>query len=132
VYRALFLLAAIALAGCGLNVSTPDLFLLTRTGQGKTLTLLVKDDGTIRCNGGAAKKLSNDLLLRARDLSSSLDKDAKRNLRLPRAANTVFDFVVKLPDGAISFPDTAGASHSELAQAELFTVQAAQTACGVG
>ena len=31
-------LAALALAGCGLNVQSPDLFLLTRTGQGKPLT----------------------------------------------------------------------------------------------
>jgi hypothetical protein len=121
----------VLLTGCGFNVSTPDLFLLTRTGQGKTLTLLVKDDGTIRCNGGGAKMLSNDLLLRARDLSSSLDKDAKRNLRLARGSNTVFDFTVKLPDGTITFPDTAGAARSELAQAELFTVQAAQAACGL-
>ena len=35
-------------------MQSPDLFLLTRTGQGATLTLLVNDGGTIRCNGGKA------------------------------------------------------------------------------
>jgi hypothetical protein len=125
------LAAAVLLTGCGLNVSTPDLFLLTRTGQGNTLTLLVNDDGTSRCNGGKAKMLANQLLLQARDLSTALDKDAKANLRLPRAANTVFDYTIKLPDGTITFPDRAGASLPELAQAQLFAVQAAQSACGL-
>ena len=45
-------LLAGALAGCGLNVASPDLFVLTRTGQGGKLTLLVNDGGTVRCNGG--------------------------------------------------------------------------------
>jgi hypothetical protein len=124
-------IAAVALTACGLNVSTPDLFLLTRTGQGNPLTLLVNDDGTIRCNGGKAKMLANQLLLQARDLSSTLDKDARRSLRLPRTANTVFDYTIKLPDGTITFPDRAGASRPELAQAQLFAVQAAQSACGL-
>ena len=35
------------LAGCGLDVKAPDLFLLTRTGQGKRLQLLVSDGGTV-------------------------------------------------------------------------------------
>jgi hypothetical protein len=125
------LATAVLLTGCGLNVSTPDLFLLTRTGQGNTLQLLVNDDGTIRCNGGKAKMLADQLLLRARDLSTTLGKDAKGNLSLPRAANSVFDYTIKLPDGTITFPDTAGASHAELAQAQLFAVQAAQSACGL-
>ena len=33
--------ATIGLVGCGLNIQAADLFLLTRTGQGHTLTLLV-------------------------------------------------------------------------------------------
>ncbi|RDJ93938.1 hypothetical protein B4Q13_18415, partial [Lacticaseibacillus rhamnosus] len=36
-----------ALAGCGLSVQSADLFVLTRTGQGATLTMLVSDGGTI-------------------------------------------------------------------------------------
>jgi hypothetical protein len=131
VYRALFLMAATALAGCGLNVTSPDLFVLKRTGQGKPLTLLVNDDGTIRCNGGTPKMLANDLLLRARDLATSLDTDAKHGMKLPNAANSISAYSVTLQDGTITFPDTAGASHKELAQAELFTVQAAQSACGI-
>ena len=118
-------------AGCGFDVSSPDLFLLTRTGQGRPLTLLLNDGGTIRCDGGPARKLSDPLLLRARDLATSLDADARRGLRIPAPPNSAFRYTLKLQDGTIVFPDTAARSRPELAQAELFAVQAARQACGL-
>ncbi len=121
---------AAGLSGC-LSVQAADLFLLTRTGPGPRLTLLVNDGGTVRCNGGAAKPLPDKFLLQARDLASTLDNDAKRSLNLPRTANAVAMYTVKLKDGTISFPDTAARSHSELAQLELLTVQIAQGPCGL-
>jgi hypothetical protein len=124
-------IGAATLAGCGLNIQAADLFLLSRTGQAGGLTLLVNDSGTIRCDGGRARPLAEPLLLRARDLAISLDEDAKRSLRIPSPPNSVSRYVIRLPDGTISFPDTAAARHSELAQAELFAVQAAQQACGL-
>jgi hypothetical protein len=123
--------AASLLAACGLGVKSADLFLLMRVGQGRTLTLLVNDGGTIRCNGGRVRSLADPLLLRARDLATSLDGDAKHNLRVPVPPNSAFRFMIKLQDGTISFPDTAAAGHPNLAQAELFAVQAAQQACGL-
>ena len=125
--------ATLALAGCGLNVQAPDLFLLTRTGQGARLTLLVNDGGTIRCNGGRARHLPDPLLLRARDLATALDGDAKEGLKLPSPANSVYRYTIRLQDGTISFPDaaTAAGGYPNLAQAELFAVQAAQQACGL-
>lgn len=121
--------AALALlAGCGLNVQSPDLFLLTRTGQGPRLTMLVNDSGTISCNGARARSLADPLLLKARDLASALDNDAKAGLRLPQTPDAVYRFTIRLQDGAVAFPDTAGARHPELAQAELFVLQA-QSAC---
>jgi hypothetical protein len=128
---ALLVLPVVGLAGCGLDVQSPDLFVLTRTGQGKSLTLLVNDGGTIRCNGGASKSLPDSMLLVARDLANSLNTDAKAKLRIPAGAGSVFSYTVKLSDGTISFPDTAARSHNELAQAELFAVQAAQGPCGL-
>ncbi len=112
-------------------MQSPDLFLLTRTGQGPKLTLLVNDGGTIRCDGGHARKLADPLLLRARDLVKTLDADAKRGLTIAAAPNSVFRYSVKFQDGTISFPDTASKTHSELAQAELLAVQLAQQACGL-
>jgi hypothetical protein len=124
--------AAAVAAGCGLAVQSPDLFLLTRVGQGKPLRLLVNDGGTIRCNGGSPKKLSDPLLLQARTLASDLSKDAKAGLRIAASARSVASYTIKLQDGTISFPDTAAATHPELARAELFALQASQSACGVG
>jgi hypothetical protein len=122
----------LVLAGCGLGVQSPDLFLLTRTGQGSRLTLLVNDGGTISCDGKRPRRLADALLLRARDLASSLGGDAKARLRIPPPPSSVYRFTLRLQDGTISFPDTAtaGGRYPGLAQAELFAVQAAQQACG--
>ena len=120
---------SIMAAGCGLNVQSPDLFVLTRAGAGQKLTVLVNDSGTVRCNGGASKPLPDPLLLQARDLASKLDTDAKSNLRIAPGPNTVNRYTVKLQDGSISFPDTAGAAHRELAQTELFATQVADGPC---
>lgn len=119
---------AVIAAGCGLNVQPTDLFLLQRTGQGKTLTLLVRDDGTIRCNGHNGKSLSDAQLLQARDLESSLDTDAKKPLTVA-SVGRVYTYSVKLPDGTITFGDTAGAAHKELGQAELFATQVFESLC---
>ena len=123
-------LAALAVSGCGLNVQSPDLFLLTRTGAGKKLRLLVNDSGTIRCNGGPAKTLPDPLLLDARQLASVLDKDVQNKVRFGGHPG-VYSFSVHLQDGTLTFPDRAAAQHSELARAELFTLQAAQGPCGL-
>ena len=122
---------ATLLAACGLNVQAPDLFLLKRTGAGRTLTLLVSDDGTVRCNGGAAKPLSDKLLIQARDLAPSLNDDAKRHLRIARGPHSVAMYTVRVQQGKISFPDTAARTRSDLAQLELLAVQVAQRPCGL-
>jgi hypothetical protein len=121
------------IAGCGLGVQAPDLFLLTRTGQGQRLTLLVNDGGTIRCDGGRARQLADPLLLQARDLASSLGGDAQEKLRIPSPTNSVYRYTIRLEQGTISFPDTAAASgkYPRLAQAEQFALKAAQQACGL-
>jgi hypothetical protein len=128
-----FAVTGVALSGCGLNVSSPDLFLLTRTGDGHRLTLLVNDGGTIRCNGGRARALPDPLLLQARDLASSLGGDAREKLRIASAPNSVFRYMIRLQQGTISFPDTAtaGGRYPRLARAELFALRAAQQVCGL-
>jgi hypothetical protein len=124
--------AAVALltAGC-FDVRSADLFLLTRTGQGSTLTLLVNDGGTIRCNGGKAKRVSNTTLIAARDLADNLAGDGQDNLTIPRAPGSVYYYRIRLEQGTVAFPDRAAATRKVLAQAELFAAQAAQRACGL-
>src|SRR5947208_14374799 len=111
-------------------MASPDLFLLTRSGQGGTITLRVSDDGTQHCNGAPRTPLSDKVLLQARDLASTLDKDAKAGLDISRTPDSIYSYTIKLQDGTIRFPDTAAAAHHELAQAELFAVQTIQSSCG--
>jgi hypothetical protein len=118
-------------AGCGEDIQSPDLFVLTRTGEGAKLTLLVNYDGTIRCNGGRTRQLPDPLLLEARDLSDALNGDATTHLKIAIPANSVYRYSIELANGTITFPDTAGRGHPNLAQAELFTIQAAQQGCGL-
>jgi hypothetical protein len=121
--------AAMAVAGCGFDVRSPDLFALTRTGQGKTLNLVVSDGGTIRCNSGSARSISDPMLLSARALVTNLDKDARAGLKLPPAPGSVFSYRIRMQDGTISFPDTAAGTHHELAAAEEFALQAQRGPC---
>jgi hypothetical protein len=127
---ALAVATALVLAGC-LNVQAADLFLLTRTGQGAKLTLLVNDSGTIRCNGGKAKPISNSTLIAARDLSDNLATDAQNSLTIPDVAGSVYYFRIRMQQGTIAFPDRAAGRRKALAQAELFATQAAQRDCGL-
>lgn len=122
-------LSACAVAGCGLEIQQPDLFLLTRTGGGQAVTLLVNSGGTVRCNGTRTTAVPDKLLLKARNLSGSLDRDARHHLRIPPAPNSVYLYHVKLPGGTIVFPDTAANRHPELAQLELLAVALLQGPC---
>ena len=119
---------AVLVAGC-FDVQSPDLFLLTRTGPGAKLTLLVNDGGTIRCDGAKAKAISNNGLITARDLSENLVTDAQNHLTIPKAPGSVYYYTIKLQEGTVSFPDRAAATRKVLAQAELFATQAAQQDC---
>ena len=121
--------AVLAFAGCGFNVKSPDDFLLTRTGQGRTLTLLVNDSGTIRCNGSKPKPISDALLIHARDLVDGLGKDAKKSLNIPSPPNSVYRYRIKLEAGTVSFPDTSAAHREEFASAEQFVLQALAGPC---
>lgn len=119
-----------AAAGCGLEVQQPDLFLLTRTGGGSKETLLVNSGGTVRCNGTRTKTMPSNLLLQARNLSGTLNTDARHHLRIASTANSVYRYSVRLPNGTIAFPDTAAKTHPALAKLELLAVKIGQGPCG--
>jgi hypothetical protein len=126
---ALALVTAALLAGCGLNVDLGDLFLVTRTGPGPKLTLLVDESGTVTCNGGKQKMLTSSQLITARDLADNLSSDATKKLSIPPAPDTVYRYRVKLRQGTISFPDRAATDHKYLGQLEAFVLQTAQQYC---
>jgi hypothetical protein len=119
----------VVIGGCGLRVTSPDDFVLTRTGLGRTLTMVINDSGTITCNASKPRPISGKLLIQARDLVTNLDADAKAGLKISSGKSTVFRYTIKLQDGTISFPDTAAATRSELGPAEEFALEAAQGPC---
>ena len=124
-------LVAVALAGCGLAVQAPDLFAVTKTGQGVSVTMVINDGGTISCNRGRAKPLSDRLLIVARSLVGQLEADALKKLDLPSPTGSVYRYTVRMQQGTFSFPDTSAAHRPELAKLEQFVLQAG-LACASG
>jgi hypothetical protein len=122
--------SAAVLGGCGFDVESPDLFLVTRSGPSPRLTVLVNSSGTITCNASKPKQLSDPLLIQARALSTSLNDDVK--LRFTRNPHSVFTYTVRVQNGTFTFPDTAASGHKELAQLEQFVLQVGADPCGVG
>jgi hypothetical protein len=125
-------LVGIVVAGCGFDVQSPDLFQLTRYGEGKTVSMAINDGGTIRCDRERAKPISNALLISARDLAVNLTSDAQNNLRIKTPPGSVFQYAIAMQQGTVRFPDVAGSIHKTLAQAELFATQTFQSQCGIG
>ena len=130
-FLAASVILATVIAGCGFDIQEPDLFLIKRTGPGGKLTMLVNSDGTVTCNGKQGQSLASSLLITARNIQPNIHYDAQKKLHIPRSANAVYMYSVETDSGTISFPDTAAAHHPSLAQLELFTVQAAQSSCGI-
>jgi hypothetical protein len=126
---AIVVVCCTALAACGFAVQSPDDFLMTRTGQGPRVTLLVNDAGTIRCDGARARPITSAMLINARDLLDNLTNDAKNRLRIPQARNSIYRYTVAMQVGTISFPDTAALRHHELAGVEQFALQALAGPC---
>ena len=121
---AVVLAVAVVAAGCGLDLQSPDLFLVKRTGQGSTLTMLVNYGGTLRCNGGKPRVMSDSLLVFARSLPGQLYPDAAKKLDPPSPRRSFYRYQVKVQIGSFSFPDTSAVHRPELAKLEQFVLQA--------
>jgi hypothetical protein len=129
---ALGLALATLAGGCGLQITSPDLFLIRISGGGRSTTLVVNDGGTIRCDRGRPQPIASSQLIAARDLAGDLAPLARRRLRIPAPRNSVFSYTVEMPQGTIRFPDTAGSRRPVLARLELFATEAAARFCRRG
>jgi hypothetical protein len=129
--RALVLLAAAAaLTGCG-NRRAPDLFVLTRTGSipGADLRLRVTDDGLVRCNGGQRQRMSDPLLLDAREIERELNGVAPRSL--PPGPRSVLRYRLLLEDGTVTFSDSSRGQTREMFLTQEFARGVARQVCGL-
>jgi hypothetical protein len=121
---------ATLVAGCG-GVQAPDLFLLERTGDvpGARLTLLIDEEGGIRCNGGAKRHLSDPQIVQARAMQEELGGPAGKHLSLPPRAGSVLAYRVRDESGSVSFADNSTGQPKVFHNLALFALQVAQQIC---
>lgn len=117
-------------AGCG-GVKSADLFIVYRSGSvaGARLTLLVNDGGTVRCNGGAQRALSDADLVRARAIQDDLHDPAVSRTSLRAGPRSVLRYYVRDPDGSVRFSDDSQGQPQVFQQLALFVLQTARGVC---
>jgi hypothetical protein len=125
------LAALLLLAGCG--TPSADLFVVERSGSipGASLRLLVSDGGTVTCNGGGEREMSDQQLLEARGLARDLAKYAKRDVVLGPGPNAVLTYHVRLEDGTVGFSDTSPGQPLVFRRLAAFTRDVAKSVCGL-
>jgi hypothetical protein len=121
---------ALALCGCG-GVKAADLFILTRTGPTPQtrLTLLINEEGGLRCNGGPTLKLSDPQLVQARAIQEDLHDPAVSHLALASQAGSVFSYSLRDVDGSVRFSDNSAKQPKVFRNLQLFVLQVAQQVC---
>jgi hypothetical protein len=122
--------AAMVLGGCG-GIKAPDLFLVQRSGSvaGAQLTLLVNEEGGVRCNGGRTLKLSDPQLVEARAIQEELKDPASKHLSLRAGARSVLSYYVRDENGTVRFSDDSAGAPAVLRRLALFVLQTAQQVC---
>jgi hypothetical protein len=116
------------IAGCG-GVRAPDLLLVERSGPGGGLTLLMDEQGGLRCNGARARALSDPQLIQARAIQEELSTPSGVHLSLPPRSGSVFAYRVRDEAGSVSFADNSAAQPKVLRNLALFVLQVAQQNC---
>lgn len=138
--RPLALLAApvlacggVAMTGCG--SAAADLFAVTRTpeaGGGASsvgpLTLVVSDDGSVKCNG-RRRELPGSLLLDARQLQRDLAAAATQGEVLGPGPRPVYAYSVQTPSGTVRFADDSPHQPNSFQRVAFFTLEVDQQVC---
>ena len=123
-------LATAGLAACG--TESPDLFAVERTGPDRpaNLTLVVNDGGSVRCNG-TEHPLDADRLLRARELTREIAKQAELGVELPKGPGANLSYRVRMEAGTVAFSDTSRGNPRSFFQLAAFTKDVAERVCGI-
>jgi hypothetical protein len=130
VRRALALLLAAALGGCG--TASPDLFEVRRSGPDRpaNVTMVVSDGGSVTCDG-EEHALDADRLLRARELSRDLARPAELGLELPPGPGADLSYRVRLETGTVAFSDTSKHPPQAFYALAAFTKDVTERVCGI-
>lgn len=123
--------ATLVLSGCG--QASPDLFAVTRSGEGPNddVTLVVNDGGTVRCDGGSPRQLGGERLLVARQLGRDLAEAAELQLELPPGPRPTLFYRVQSEAGTVSFSDASRDRPPVLNRLMGFVSEVAEDVCGV-
>ncbi|HYM44836.1 MAG TPA: hypothetical protein VES65_01575 [Solirubrobacteraceae bacterium] len=121
---------AALIAGCG-GIEAPDLFIVQRSGgvPGARLTLLVNEEGGVRCNGGPELKLSDPQIVQARAIQEELKSPASERLSLPAKPGSVLEYHLRDENGSVSFADNSAGQPKVLRNLALFVLQVAEGVC---
>lgn len=121
----------LALAGCG--TPSKDLFVVERSGegQGAKLTLLVSDDGSVRCNGDQPKEMGSERLLEARRIERELEPLAHQKRVLEPGERSILRYTFRLEEGSVEFSDSSPRAPREFLEAAGFTRMLAKQVCGL-
>lgn len=129
------------LAGCGESVELPDLFVVTRTGGGEKLTILINEGGAVRCyrnsahpnpaHPGPTHQLSDPQLIQARGVTEELQTPSAKHLSLPPRPGSVFRYKVRDAEGTLRFADNSAGQPSALHHLQYLVLEVAQRVCGV-
>jgi len=105
-------LASLA-GGCGARAA--DLIAVERTGDvpGAQLTMVMTDDGRVRCNGGTDRMVTSRQLIDAREIVRALEGEddaegpADRGVRLAPGRGSILRYAVRVEAGSVAFADTS-------------------------
>jgi hypothetical protein len=125
---------AMLVAGCG-GVAAPDLFIVYRSGSTPQarLTLLVNEEGGVTCNGRAAtEKLSDQQIVKAREIQEELEKPSSSHLSLPPRAGSVLSYSVRDESGNVHFSDNSAGQPAVFRKLQLLVLQTSQEICHLG
>jgi hypothetical protein len=109
----------------------PDLFLVERSGSvpGARLTLLVNEEGGVRCNGGRTLKLGDAQLLQARGIQEDLRDPASKHVALAPGPRPVFSYRLRQEAGSVSFSDDSSGQPRVFRRLAYFVLQTARRVC---
>ena len=125
------LLAMLALSGCGGGIASPDIFIVQRSGSvaEASLTLLVNDGGTVRCDQGPPLPISDSQLVLARGIQEELKEAASKHLALPARPGSVLSYYLRDQDGTVRFSDNSPGQSKIMRELQAFVLRVAQGVC---
>lgn len=124
-------LGCAALVGCGGGVRAADLFIVYRTGSvpGAKLTMLVNEEGGVRCNGGTGRSISDPQLIDARAIQEALQQPSSKKLSLAPRPGSVLHYYVRDQEGSVRFSDNSAGQPKVFHELALFVLQVSQHVC---